>query len=115
GGGGRWIEVPDALGPGAPGFVEADKVRVWPPGLPLGGVDPDELWVDVDVGQQMLALVRGQTPVFVTLVSTGTGHKPNTATPKGVYRLRNKLAFGPMRNRPEDAEDSPYHVEAVPW
>jgi hypothetical protein len=59
--------------------------------------------------------MRGQQPVFITLVSSGTGHTPNTATPRGVYRIRNKLAYGPMRNRPEDAEDSPYHVEAVPW
>ncbi len=81
----------------------------------LDDIRDDETWVDVDVGQQTLAVMRGQQPIFVTLVSSGTGHKPNTATPRGVYRIRNKLAYGPMRNRAEDAEDSPYHVEAVPW
>lgn len=115
GGGSRWIEIPDALGAGVPGYVEASKVRVWTPGLAQDDIADDEIWVDVDLAQQTLALMKGQKPTFITLVSSGTGHKPNTATPKGVYRIRNKLAYGPMRNRPEDAEDSPYHVEAVPW
>ena len=115
GGGSRWIEIPDALGPGVTGYVEADKVRVWTPGLAQDDLGADEVWIDVDLGQQILAVMKGQSPTYLTLVSSGTGHKPNTATPKGLYRIRNKLAYGPMRNRPEDAEDSPYHVEAVPW
>ncbi|MCY1062363.1 L,D-transpeptidase [Nannocystis sp. SCPEA4] len=115
GGGGRWFEIPDYFGAGEPAYVESDKLRLWTPGLPLDDIPDGELWVDVDVGSQTLAIMRGQQPVFVTLVSSGTGHKPNTATPRGIYRIRNKLAYGPMRNRPEDAEDSPYHVEAVPW
>ncbi len=115
GGGSRWIEVPGAYGPDVPGYVEANKVRVWTNGLVETDIGDDEMWIDVDLGQQMLAVMRGQSPTFITLVSSGTGHKPNTATPKGLYRIRNKLAYGPMRNRPEDAEESPYHVEAVPW
>ncbi|WAS99046.1 L,D-transpeptidase [Nannocystis punicea] len=115
GGGARWFEIPDHFGPGVPAYVEADKLRLWLAGPALDDIGDDETWVDVDVGAQTLAVMRGQQPVFVTLVSSGTGHKPNTATPRGVYRIRNKLAYGPMRNRPEDAEDSPYHVEAVPW
>lgn len=115
GGGSRWIEIPGGLPDGASAFVEADKLRVWTPGPELADIAADEVWVDVELGQQTLALMRGQTPTFVTLVSSGTGHKPNTSTPKGIYRIRHKVAHGPMRNRPEDAEESPYHVEAVPW
>ncbi|MCY0985528.1 L,D-transpeptidase [Nannocystis sp. ILAH1] len=115
GGGARWFEIPDHFGPGVSAYVEADKLRLWVDGPALDDIRDDETWVDVDVGQQTLAVMRGQQPIFVTLVSSGTGHKPNTATPRGVYRIRNKLAYGPMRNRAEDAEDSPYHVEAVPW
>lgn len=115
GGGARWIEIPDAYGPGVPGYVEADKVRVWTPGLPFPEMGEGDLWIDIDLGTQTLALMRGQEAQFITLISSGTGHKPNTATPKGIYRIRLKVAHGPMRNRPEDAEDSPYHVEAVPW
>jgi hypothetical protein len=115
GGGGVWVTVPDALGPGVDGYVESMKVRYWDPGPALAGIGDDELWLDVDVGQQMLAVMRGGEPTFLTLVSSGTGAKPNTATPRGIYRIRNKVALGAMRNRPEDASESPYHVEAVPW
>lgn len=115
GGGGVWVTVPDALGPGVDGYVESMKIRYWDPGPPLDGVADDELWLDVDVGQQMLAVMKGNEPAFLTLISSGTGAKPNTSTPRGIYRIRNKVALGAMRNRPEDAAESPYHVEAVPW
>jgi hypothetical protein len=115
GGGGAWVTIPDGLGPGVDAYVETMKVRYWDPGPPLAGVADDELWLDVDVAQQMLAVMKGSEPVFLTLVSSGTGAKPNTSTPRGIYRIRNKVALGAMRNRPEDAEESPYHVEAVPW
>lgn len=115
GGGGVWVTVPDALGPGVDGYVETMKVRYWDPGPMPTDLGHDELWLDVDVGQQMLAVMRGAEPVFLTLISSGTGAKPNTATPRGTYRIRNKVALGAMRNRPEDASESPYHVEAVPW
>jgi lipoprotein-anchoring transpeptidase ErfK/SrfK len=111
----RWVVVPDALGPGVPGYIETTMVRMYEPGPALDDIGDEETWVDVDVGQQTLAVMQGQRPIFVTLISSGTGSKPNTATPRGVYRIRNKVAFGAMRNRPEDAEESPYHVEAVPW
>jgi hypothetical protein len=115
GGGARWVTIPDALGAGVPGYIESSKVRWFEAGPELGNVATDETWIDVDLQQQMLAVMVGQTPTFVTLISSGTGSKPNTSTPKGVYRIRNKLALGTMRNRPEDAAESPYHVEAVPW
>ena len=115
GGGSRWITIPDALGAGTPGYIEASKVRWFEAGPELSDVAAGETWIDVDLQQQMLAVMVGQTPTFVTLISSGTGAKPNTSTPKGVYRIRNKLALGAMRNRPEDADESPYHVEAVPW
>ena len=115
GGGGRWLTVPDGLGAGVPAYVEASKVRWYEPGPELAGVADDETWIDVDLQQQMLAVMQGGAPIFVTLISSGTGAKPNTSTPRGIYRIRNKLAMGAMRNRPEDAAESPYHVEAVPW
>ncbi len=113
--GGRWLTIPDGLGAGVPAYIEAGKVRWYEPGPALAGVAEGETWIDVDLNQQMLAVMQGDAPIFVTLVSSGTGAKPNTSTPRGIYRIRNKLAFGAMRNRPEDATESPYHVEAVPW
>ena len=115
GGGARWVTIPDALGPGVPGYIESGKVRWFEAGPELTGLAEGETWIDVDLQQQMLAVMVGQTPIFLTLISSGTGAKPNTSTPKGVYRIRNKLALGSMRNRPEDVHESPYHVEAVPW
>ncbi|MBK9758222.1 MAG: L,D-transpeptidase [Nannocystis sp.] len=115
GGGARWVTIPDALGPGVPGYIESGKVRWFEAGPELTGLAEGETWIDVDLQQQMLAVMVGQAPIFLTLISSGTGAKPNTSTPKGVYRIRNKLALGSMRNRPEDAQESPYHVEAVPW
>jgi hypothetical protein len=113
--GGRWLTIPDGLGAGVPAYVEAAKVRWYEPGPALEGVAEGETWIDVDLQQQMLAVMRGGAPIFVTLISSGTGSKPNTSTPRGIYRIRNKLALGAMRNRPEDATESPYHVEGVPW
>jgi len=90
-------------------------VRWFEPGPTLSNVGDGETWIDVDLGQQILAVMQGQQPTFITLISSGTGAKPNTTTPRGIYRIRNKMAFGAMRNRPEDAAETPYHVEAVPW
>jgi hypothetical protein len=115
GGGNTWLTIPDGLGPGVPAYVEASKVRWYDAGPKLDGVAADETWIDVDLQQQILAVMQGDQPVFITLISSGTGSKPGTATPRGTYRIRNKLALGAMRNRPEDLETSPYHVEGVPW
>jgi len=111
----RWLVVPDGLGPGVPGYIETTMVRWFEPGPTLSNVGDGETWIDVDLGQQILAVMQGQQPTFITLISSGTGAKPNTTTPRGIYRIRNKMAFGAMRNRPEDAAETPYHVEAVPW
>lgn len=113
--GGRWLTIPDGLGAGVPAYIEAGKVRWYEPGPALAGVAEGETWIDVDLQQQMLAVMQGDQPIFLTLISSGTGAKPNTSTPRGIYRIRNKLALGAMRNRPEDASESPYHVEGVPW
>src|SRR5690606_30262744 len=63
GGGSRWLEVPNGFGDGDSAYVEADKLRLWVPGLPLDDIADDETWIDIDLGQQTLAVVRGQDPV----------------------------------------------------
>jgi hypothetical protein len=103
GGGGAVGDDPRRARAGRAGYVESSKVRWFEAGPELGGVAEGETWIDVDLQQQMLAVMVGQTPTFVTLISSGTGAKPNTSTPRGIYRIRNKLALGAMRNRPEDA------------
>ncbi len=92
------------------GWVEAAKVRRYIPADAIEGVADDAVWVDVEITQQTLTLWRGQTPVFVTLISSGTGKNP---TPLGLYRMESKHALTDMRSKPGD--DDAYHVEAVPW
>ncbi|MEC8191736.1 MAG: L,D-transpeptidase [Myxococcota bacterium] len=109
--GGHWWMMPNGLGPGVPGYVnDTDGIRHWTPSPPPIGVGPTELWVDVDVDQQVLALRRGTDLEFVTLVSTG---KPDTPTPRGLFRIKSKTAWGDMASRPDS--DDPYYVEKVPW
>lgn len=110
GSGVHWYRIPGAGKEGADAYAEAKQVRVWKPGPVMAGVGDDELWIDVDIKQQILALRRGEHTLFITLVSTGTGSNP---TPRGIFRIRNKLALGKMQNKPEDPDS--YYVEAVPW
>jgi hypothetical protein len=55
-------------------------------------------------------VMRGAEAVFVTLISSGGS---GDATPRGLFRIYEKLAVWSMRSA-EDAED-PYFVEGVPW
>ncbi|MEM9460906.1 MAG: L,D-transpeptidase [Myxococcota bacterium] len=105
--GARWRPV---LEP-AEGWIPVSQIRWWAPMPPPTDVDPHEIWLDVDLDQQVLALRRGSTLEFVTLISSGS---PKHATPTGLFRLLSKWAFADMRSRPNDPED-PYYVEGVPW
>ena len=103
----RWLPVREP----EQGWISASQIRWWDPTPPPAHVDPDEIWLDVDLDQQMLALRRGPALEFITLVSSGS---PKHATPTGLFRLLSKWAFADMRSRPDDPED-PYYVEGVPW
>jgi len=100
-----WYELEDG------GFVAERDVRYWSPAEPPGGLAKDEIWIDVELGQQTLALMRERTPLLVTLVATGNLDNP---TPPGLFRIRTKQAFGDMSSSPEE-EDDVYNVESVPW
>lgn len=91
---------------GPAGFVSDEDIRRFIPGAPLA----EGRWIDVELGEQTLAVYEGATPVFVTLISSGAGDNP---TPRGVYRIWHKQALGDMSSLP-GAVDS-YTVEDVPW
>ncbi|MGB1013338.1 MAG: L,D-transpeptidase, partial [Nannocystaceae bacterium] len=97
---------------GADGYVLTADIRHYVPGLPQTDIAADEVWIDVDVGQQVLAIMVGETTEFITLISSGSHKHP---TPPGLYRIRYKLAYGKMQSRDEVDEDEVYYVEAVPW
>ena len=108
---GHWWMMPNGLGPGVPGFVnDQTGIRHWAPSREPSGVGPADLWIDVDLDQQVLALRRGSALEFVTLVSTGA---PGTSTPRGIFSIKDKTVWGDMSSRP--ASDDPYYVEKVPW
>ena len=110
--GGRWWAVPDALGPGKDGYVN-DWRSIRHPVDPVArpsGVGDDEVWIDVELDQQILQLFRGDDRVWFTLVSTG---EAPMGTPKGIYEITDKMATKTMRSRPDS--DDPYMVEDVPW
>lgn len=92
------------------GWVEAKAIRRHIPAPPPEGIADTAVWVDVEVSQQTLMLMRGSKPIFTTVISSGTGKNP---TPPGIYRMESKLALTDMRSRSGD--DDAYHVEAVPW
>lgn len=105
-----WYAVPDGAGPGTPAYVLSEDVNHWIPGARLPEAGATRTWIDVELGQQTLAVMRGETPLFVTLISSGAG---GSATPLGLFRIYEKLAIWTMRSGP-NAED-PYFVEGVPW
>ena len=110
---GRWFAVPDALGPGVDGYVNDYRGIRHTVGLHEprpSGVDDDELWIDVELNQQVLQLWKGDELVWFTLVSTGAAPM---GTPRGVVTITDKMATKTMRSRP-DADDQ-YMVEDVPW
>jgi hypothetical protein len=108
-----WWEVVDGLGPGVPGYLALD--RNYPlfrfPELVAGpALGADELWIDVDVRQQVMTVFRGAVPVYATMVATGE----SLPTPHGLFRIFDKAGYGDMEGRP-DADYDPYYVEKVPW
>lgn len=104
-----WYEVVDT-GHGISGFIRAREVRTFTPPASETSIRDDETWIDVDVGQQMLTIMRGSTPTFVTLVSTG---RSGDGTPAGLFRIYAKKALDQMES--QEGSDDPYYVEAVPW
>ncbi len=92
------------------GWVLEDEVRRWTPMEPPEGLPPEEIWLDVDLDQQMLAVRRAGAIEFLTLISSGNWKH---ATPTGLFRVTSKWAFADMRSRAGD--DDTYYVEGVPW
>ncbi len=111
-GDGRWWALIDALGPGVDGYLDDRRSLRHPmpaPDRPLE-VGDDELWIDVELDQQVLQLYRGDRLVYWTVVSTGAAPM---GTPRGTWRVTDKMATRTMRSRPGAADA--YYVEDVPW
>ncbi len=104
--GDTWLPISEPV----QGWVLADEVRRFVPLAPPDELPADQVWLDVDLEQQVLAFARGPTVEFVTLISSGNYKH---GTPTGLFRLTSKWAFADMRSRAGD--DDTYFVEGVPW
>ncbi|MGH1345136.1 MAG: L,D-transpeptidase [Nannocystales bacterium] len=90
-------------------FISTDDVRVFstPTDRP-DGVTEGEIWVDIDLEQQVLSVMLGDAAIYTTLVSSGL----KSPTPRGLFRIHNKRAVGSMSSAP--GADDFYSVQAVP-
>ncbi len=75
---------------------------------PLTG--ESERWFDVNLDTQILVAYEGVTPVYTTLVSSGTRKNP---TETGIFRIWIKFSETSMSGRM--GESDAYSVSTVPW
>jgi hypothetical protein len=92
------------------GWLSDEEIQRFVPMARPSGIGDTEIWLDVELEEQTLAVMHGDDAQFVTLISSGSHKHP---TPPGIYRLESKMGYSDMRSRAD--EDEPYHVEAVPW
>lgn len=92
------------------GWVDASEIRRWFEAPRPDGIGDEELWIDVELEQQTLAVMLGDAPLFVTMIASGNHKHP---TPQGIFRIKTKMATSTMDSQPGDEEA--YAVEAVPW
>ncbi|MBI2897564.1 MAG: L,D-transpeptidase [Deltaproteobacteria bacterium] len=91
------------------GWLRAADVAVVRRISPPAGVDARGKWIDVDVGEQTLVAYEGSTPVYATLISSGTSER----TPLGNYPIWAKVASIDMDN--QEGDENVYTVQRVPW
>lgn len=80
-------------------------------------VDGDDIrWIDIHIRTQSLVVYQGKKPVYVTLVSTGTGimGDPETthATPRGLFSIFAKHVSTKMTG---DEIGGEYQIDDVPY
>lgn len=102
---GTWYALVDG------GFVRARDIRRFEAVAPLRdeALASDEIWIDVELDQQVLTVMRGSQAIYATLISSGL----KGPTPHGLFRINKKQAYGSMSSAPGAAD--PYAVEAVPY
>lgn len=92
-------------------WLSGRDVRVASPASRPVGVQENERWIDVDVAQQIVTAYQGDTPVYVTMVSTGRGGASRTV--KGAFRTWVKVAAIAMDNTDEEEEVEEVDTEAA--
>ncbi len=68
----------------------------------------------MDISDQTLVAYEGDTPVFLTLISSGKEKESEEfKTPRGIFDIQSKHVSGTMDNLALD--DTSYSIEDVPW
>lgn len=90
-------------------WIHSAFVRGFTPRPRPSGVGADEKWIDVNLSEQVVLAMEGDTPVYAALAATGRdGHETVT----GLYRIWTKIRNAPMRGPnatpPYDYADMPH-------
>lgn len=103
----KWFEVP--MGE-LVGYVPHSAVRLWEPLEKPESIAEDEIWIDADIKTQMLAVMRGDSIIYLTLMSSAKkGHQ----TPLGSYQIYDKSTGWDLGSL-DGAKDA-YFIERVPY
>ncbi|MBW2276868.1 MAG: L,D-transpeptidase [Deltaproteobacteria bacterium] len=105
------FSVLEHKGKGRRGFVRIDEglwlrrtdVRIAETAPLPKSYEPGERWVDVNIAEQTITAYQGETPVYVTL--TSTGRWGGSRTRKGEFRVWVKISAIPMDNTDEELEE----------
>lgn len=100
----RYVRGPDGVLAPA-GAVRVAEAIARPDGVPEGAK-----WIHVHLASQTLVAYEGDTPVYVTLVSSG---RDGYHTPGGLFQVERKYLTKTMRGRDDVA--GRYEVQEVPW
>jgi hypothetical protein len=105
-----WFGIPDLFGTGQDGYILRKHLRIWQPAEAPEEVEVGTLWIDVHLPEQTLTLYQGDTPLFITLISSA---KKGFSTPTGIFGIYSKSTSWDLGSLP-DADES-YFMEHVPW
>ena len=102
-------------------LVKASEATYLPAATALEkDIADDELWIQVSLYKQTLVLYRGKTPLFATLISSGSGGKGHV-TPWGNFRVYQKHISSRMEAPEKPAEkegdeaEHAYRFDDVPY
>ncbi|MBT8494258.1 MAG: L,D-transpeptidase, partial [Deltaproteobacteria bacterium] len=101
---GRYVRIaPDQ-------WIERRETRIARKSSPPPQVAKGEVWVDIDLDEQVIVVYRDLTPVYATMISTGIRKR---RTPTGTFRITKKVAVQSMYSTPSSTDQ--YKVADVPW
>jgi hypothetical protein len=90
--------------------IRRDAVRVARKVSRPKGVSQEDRWIHINLLEQTLVAYEGDTPVYVTLVSSGAS---GFDTPQGLHKIRRKYISKRMRG--PDPDHGTYDIAEVPW